>query len=40
VLRRAGLLQEHKDGTRTLIKASNKKIYAIIDEVKRWGEKQ
>ena len=37
VMRRAGLIQEHKDGTRLLIKASNKKIYDIIDEVKKLG---
>ena len=40
VMRRAGLIQEHKEGTRLLIKASNKKIYDIIDEVKSWGKKQ
>lgn len=40
VMRKAGLIQEHRDGTRILIRASNKKIYDIIDEVKRWSEKQ
>lgn len=37
VLRKAGLIQEHKDGTKTLIKPSNKKIYDIINEVKKMG---
>ena len=35
VQRKAGLIQEHREGTKTLIKASNKKIYNIIDEIKK-----
>jgi len=40
VLRKAGLIKERKEGTKLLIKASNKKIYNIIDEVKKWSKKQ
>ena len=40
VLRKAGLIEEHKEGTKVIIKASNKKIYDIIDEMKNWSKKQ
>jgi ArsR family transcriptional regulator len=35
VLNHAGIIKERKDGTRIMVKASNKEIYKIIDQVKR-----
>jgi ArsR family transcriptional regulator len=35
VLNHAGIIKERKDGTRIMVKASNKDIYNIIDQVKR-----
>jgi len=35
VMKHAGIIDERKDGTRIMIKASNKEIYSIIDQVKR-----
>jgi ArsR family transcriptional regulator len=35
VLNHAGIINERKDGTRIMVKASNKEIYKIIDQVKR-----
>ena len=35
VMKHAGIIDERKDGTRILIKLSNKKILNIIDQVKR-----
>ena len=35
VLNHAGIIKERKDGTRIMVKASNKDIYKIIDQVKR-----
>jgi ArsR family transcriptional regulator len=35
VLNHAGIIKERKDGTRIMVKASNKDIYNIIDHVKR-----
>ena len=35
VLNHAGIIKERKDGTRIMVKASNKFIYNIIDRVKR-----
>ena len=34
VLKNAGIVDERKDGTRIIIKASNDEIYDIIDKVK------
>ena len=34
VLKIAGLVDERRDGTRILLKASNKKIFDVIDSVK------
>ncbi|RLI63109.1 MAG: ArsR family transcriptional regulator [Candidatus Asgardarchaeum californiense] len=35
VLKNAGLIDERKDGTRVMIKASNNEIYKTIDQVKK-----
>ena len=35
VMKHAGIIDERKDGTRIMIKASNKEIFNIIDQVKR-----
>ena len=35
VLKIAGLVDERRDGTRILLKASNKKIFDVIDSVKK-----
>jgi len=35
VLKIAGLVDERKEGTRILLKASNKKIFDVIDSVKK-----
>ena len=35
VLNHAGIIKERKDGTRIMVKASNKDIYKIIDQIKR-----
>ena len=35
VMKHAGIINERKDGTRIMIKASNKDIFKIIDQVKR-----
>jgi ArsR family transcriptional regulator len=35
VLKTAGIIDERKDGTRIMIKASNDEIFNIIDQVKR-----
>jgi ArsR family transcriptional regulator len=35
VLNHAGIVDERKDGTRIMVKASNKDIFKIIDQVKR-----
>ncbi|MCK4348178.1 MAG: winged helix-turn-helix transcriptional regulator [Thermoplasmatales archaeon] len=35
VLKNAGLIDERKDGTRVIIKASNNEIYKTIDQVKK-----
>jgi len=35
VLNHAGIINERKDGTRIMIKISNKEIFKIIDQVKR-----
>ncbi len=35
VLKIAGLVDERKEGTRIMLKASNKKIFDIIDSVKK-----
>ena len=35
VLNHAGIIKERKDGTRIMVKVSNKDIYKIIDQVKR-----
>jgi len=35
VLNHAGIIKERKDGTRIMVKVSNKDIYTIIDQVKR-----
>ena len=34
VMKHAGIIDERKDGTRIMIKASNNEIYNIIDKVK------
>jgi len=34
VLKNAGIIDERKDGTRIMIKASNDEIYNIVDKVK------
>ena len=34
VLKNAGIVDERKDGTRIIIKASNNDIYSIVDKVK------
>jgi len=34
VLKNAGIVDERKDGTRIMIKASNNEIYNIVDKVK------
>jgi ArsR family transcriptional regulator len=35
VLKNAGLVDERREGTRILLKASNKKIFDVIDSVKK-----
>lgn len=35
VMKHAGIINERKDGTRIMIKVSNKDIFKIIDQVKR-----
>ena len=35
VMKHAGIITERKDGTRIMIKASNNKIFQIIDQVKK-----
>ena len=35
VMKHAGVVNERKDGTRIMIKVSNKDIFKIIDQVKR-----
>jgi ArsR family transcriptional regulator len=35
VMKYAGIINERKDGTRVMIKPSNKDIYKVIDQVKR-----
>ena len=35
VMKHAGIIDERKDGTRIMIKASNKKIFDIVEQVKR-----
>ena len=35
VMKHAGIIDERKDGTRIMIKASKKKIFNIIDQVSR-----
>jgi ArsR family transcriptional regulator len=35
VLNHAGIIKERKDGAKIMVKASNKEIYKIIDQVKR-----
>ena len=35
VLKIAGLVDERKDGTKIMLKASNKKIFDVIDSVKK-----
>ncbi len=35
VLKIAGLIDERKEGTRIMLKASNKKIFDVIDSVKK-----
>jgi len=35
VMKHAGIIDERKDGTKIMIKASNNKIFGIIDHVKR-----
>jgi len=35
VMKHAGIIDERKDGTKIMIKASNKEIFNIIDHVKR-----
>ncbi len=35
VMNHAGIINERKDGTKIMIKASNKDIFKIIDQVKR-----
>jgi ArsR family transcriptional regulator len=35
VMKHAGIINERKDGTRIMIKASNNKIFQIIDQVKK-----
>lgn len=35
VMRHAGIIDERKDGTKIMIKSSNKEIFNIIDQVKR-----
>ena len=35
VLKNAGIIKDRKDGTRIMIKASNKEIYEIIEQVKK-----
>ena len=35
VMNHAGIINERKDGTRIMIKVSNKDIFKIIDQVKR-----
>jgi ArsR family transcriptional regulator len=35
VMKHAGVVNERKDGTRIMIKVSNKNIYKIIEQVKR-----
>ena len=35
VMKHAGIINERKDGTRIMIKVSNKNIFKIIDQVKR-----
>ena len=35
VMKHAGIIDERKDGTRIMIKASNEKIFNIIEQVKR-----
>ena len=39
VLKNAGIVDERKDGTKIMIKASNNKIYHIINQVKRISDK-
>jgi DNA-binding transcriptional ArsR family regulator len=39
VLKNAGIVDEHKEGTRIMINVSNKEIYKIIDKVKDIFEK-
>ncbi|UCB59502.1 MAG: winged helix-turn-helix transcriptional regulator [Thermoplasmatales archaeon] len=35
VMKHAGIINERKDGTKIMIKASNDKIFQIIDQVKK-----
>ncbi len=35
ILKHAGLIKERKDGTKIMIKASNDKIFRIIEQVKK-----
>jgi ArsR family transcriptional regulator len=35
VMKHAGIIDERKDGTKIMIKASNDKIFRIIDQVKK-----
>ena len=35
VMKHAGIINERKDGTKIMIKASNDKIFRIIDQVKK-----
>jgi ArsR family transcriptional regulator len=35
VMKHAGIIDERKDGTRIMVKVSNKDIFKIIDKVKR-----
>ena len=35
VMKHAGIINERKDGTRIMVKVSNKDIFKIIDQVKR-----
>ena len=39
VLKHAGIVEERKDGTRIMVKASNNEIYHIIDQVKRISDR-
>jgi DNA-binding transcriptional ArsR family regulator len=39
VLKNAGIVDERKDGTRIIIKISNKEIYTIVDKAKNIFEK-